>query len=265
MVSIILSLSLVAAIIYVLCKETDVFGKRWDNEYETDWTTGIGYTIYTYLWWAGFLGSMALSYFLDDWSFREYCIVFIGTTLLYALLVGAWSVIRKERVDMIYHTYLLHSPDEIIKAIGGQITQKEYENEYERTVYQMAFQGGNYRVDYSDNNLNMTISMVFESVDIIQTYQIWLDNINVYNRYVGAAWKCSLHKSNEESIGIRFSCEVPVMGRLQNIKDYVLSIISDPYHAAREIQDNVHRDIQKYIDEQNKQHESCGESEEVVA
>ena len=55
------------------------------------------------------------------------------------------------------------------------------------------------------------------------------------------------------------------MGRLQNIKDYVLSIISDPYHAAREIQDNVHRDIQKYIDEQNKQHESCGESEEVVA
>lgn len=131
---------------------------------------------------------------------------------------------------------------------------------YRSAVYNVAFQGGNYRVDYVEDNLQMTISMVYDSIDILETYQFWLDNINIFNRYVGAAWKCSLHKSNEESLGIKFSCEVPVMGSLQNIKDYVQSIISAPFYAVREIHENVHESIQRCIDEQKKQQGATEES-----
>ena len=56
----------IAMIIYILKKETKLLGKRYDKEYETDLTKGLGWMVWSYLWWADCIVSMILSFFKYD-------------------------------------------------------------------------------------------------------------------------------------------------------------------------------------------------------
>ena len=109
LVTLIVVMTSLAMLIYILKKETNLLGKRYDKEYETDLTKGLAWAIWSYLWWGGCVVSMILSYFRDDWGYSNIFLLWIGTTLLFAALVAAWSVIRKERVEAIYSTNKVHT------------------------------------------------------------------------------------------------------------------------------------------------------------
>lgn len=66
-------------VVYVLKKETNILGKRYDKEYETDFTQGLGWAVWSYLWWGGCVVSMIMSFVSDDWGF----IIFLGVAFIY--------------------------------------------------------------------------------------------------------------------------------------------------------------------------------------
>jgi hypothetical protein len=111
LIPLIVTMTTIAMVVYVLKKETNLLGKKYNKEYETDFTKGLGWSIWSYLWWAGCGVSMFMSFVRDDWGYSNIFLLWIGTTLLYAALVAAWSVIRKDRVDAIYSTNKTHTTE----------------------------------------------------------------------------------------------------------------------------------------------------------
>ena len=53
LITLIVIMTIIAMVVYILKKETNLLGKRYDKEYETDITKGLGWAVWSYLWWGG--------------------------------------------------------------------------------------------------------------------------------------------------------------------------------------------------------------------
>ena len=100
---------------------------------------------------------MILSFFYDEWSFTNMFFLWIGTTLLFAALVAAWSVIRKERIDAMYLTNKVHTPDEIFEAIGAEVKEKLENKDYTQSNYMIAYQGGYFGFIFTEDSRWVTL------------------------------------------------------------------------------------------------------------
>ena len=198
LIPLIVTMTTIAMAVYILKKETNLLGKRYNKEYETDITKGLGWAIWSYLWWGGCAVSMFLSYTRDDWGYSNIFYLWIGTTLLFAALVAAWSVIRKERVDAIYSTNRVHTPDGIFEAIGAEIKEKSENKDYTASNYLIAYQGGYFCFTFPEDSKWVDITyQAFERCKYEYVNKILMEVNSLNYRFAG--WNCYLSLSGDEN------------------------------------------------------------------
>ena len=238
----------IAITVYILKKETNLLGKRYDKEYETDFTKGLSWAIWSYLWWGGCVVSMILSFFRDDWGYSNIFYLWIGTTLLFSALVAAWSVIRKERIDAIYSTNKIHTPDEIFGAIGAEIKEKKENKDYTVSDYLIAYQGGYFSFTFTEDSRWVDITyQAFERCKYEYVNKIMLE-VNSLNYNCGG-WNCYLSLSGDEKeerpLNVNLAYRFVLNGSLAQIKDSLKQILEQAFFVARDFSGQLKEKISK--------------------
>lgn len=238
----------IAITVYILKKETNLLGKRYDKEYETDFTKGLAWAIWSYLWWGGCVVSMILSYFKDDWGYSNIFYLWIGTTLLFSALVAAWSVIRKERIEAIYSTNKVHTPDEIFGAIGAEIKGKNDNKDYTVSDYLIAYQGGYFSFTFTEDSRWVDITyQAFERCKYEYVNKIMME-VNSLNYNCGG-WNCYLSLSGDEKeerpINVNLAYRFVLNGSLAQIKDSLKQILEQAFFVARDFSGQLKENISK--------------------
>lgn len=233
-----MGMTTMAIIVYILKKETNLLGKRYDKEYETDFTKGLGWAIWSYLWWGGCAVSMFLSFTRDDWGYGNIFLLWIGTTILFAALVAAWSVIRKERVDAIYSTNKVHTPDEIFEALGVEINEKTENEDYTVVNYWISYQGGRFGFTFTENSRWVDITYhAFQKCRYEYINKIMLE-VNSFNFKTGG-WYCYLGMSGDENeekpLTVNLSYRFVLNGSLAQIKESLKGMLEHAFLASREL------------------------------
>lgn len=237
LITLIVVMTSLAMFIYVLKKETNLLGKRYDKEYETDFTKGLAWAIWSYLWWGGCVVSLILSYFRDDWGYSNIFLLWIGTTLLFAALVAAWSVIRKERVDAIYSTNKVHTPDEIFRAIGAEIKEKSENKDYTVSDYLIAYQGGYFSFTFTEDS--RWVDIIYQSFErcryeYVNKIMLEVNSIN----YRLSGWNCYLSLSGDEKeerpLNVNLAYRFVLNGSLAQIKESLKQILEQAFFVARD-------------------------------
>ena len=248
LIPLIVTMTTIAMAIYILRKETNLLGKRYNKEYETDITKGLGWAIWSYLWWGGCAVSMFLSFIRDDWGYSNIFFLWIGTTLLFAALVAAWSVIRKERVDAIYSTYKVHTPDEIFEAIGAEIKEKSENKDYTVSNYLIAYQGGYFSFTFTEDSRWVDISyQAFERCKYEYVNKILME-VNSLN-YNFTGWNCYLSLSGNENeerpLNVNLAYRFVLNGSLAQIKESLKQILEQAFFVARDFSGQLKEKISK--------------------
>ena len=248
LVTLIVVMTSLAMLIYILKKETNLLGKRYDKEYETDLTKGLAWAIWSYLWWGGCVVSMILSYFRDDWGYSNIFLLWIGTTLLFAALVAAWAVIRKERVEAIYSTNKVHTPDEIFGAIGAEIKEKSENKDYTVSDYLIAYQGGYFSFTFTEDSRWVDITyQAFERCKYEYVNKIMLE-VNSLN-YKFCGWNCYLSLSGDENeerpLNVNLAYRFVLNGSLAQIKESLKQILEQAFFVARDFSGQLKDKISK--------------------
>ena len=248
LIPLIVTMTTIAMAIYILRKETNLLGKRYNKEYETDITKGLGWAIWSYLWWGGCAVSMFLSFIRDDWGYSNIFFLWIGTTLLFAALVAAWSVIRKERVDALYSTNKVHTPDEIFEAIGAEIKEKSENKDYTVSNYLSAYQGGYFSFTFTEDSRWVDISyQAFERCKYEYVNKILME-VNSLN-YNFAGWNCYLSLSGNENeerpLNVNLAYRFVLNGSLAQIKESLKQILEQAFFVARDFSGQLKEKISK--------------------
>ena len=248
LIPLIVTMTTIAMVVYVLKKETNLLGKKYNKEYETDFTKGLGWSIWSYLWWAGCGVSMFMSFVRDDWGYSNIFLLWIGTTLLYAALVAAWSVIRKDRVDAIYSTNKTHTPEEIFEAIGAEIKEKGENKDASSTNYLIAYQGGYFTFTFTEGFRWADITyFAFESCKYEYVNKILME-VNSLN-YNLAGWNCYLSLSGDENeekpLNANLSYRLVLNGSLAQIKTSLKELLEQAFHVARDFSAELKEKIKK--------------------
>ena len=248
LIPLIVTMTTIAMAVYILKKETNLLGKRYNKEYETDITKGLGWAIWSYLWWGGCAVSMFLSYTRDDWGYSNIFYLWIGTTLLFAALVAAWSVIRKERVDAIYSTNKVHTPDGIFEAIGAEIKEKSENKDYTASNYLIAFQGGYFSFTFTEDSRWVDITyQAFERCKYEYVNKILME-VNSLN-YNFAGWNCYLSLSGDENeerpLNVNLAYRFILNGSLAQIKESLKQILEQAFFVARDFSGQLEEKISK--------------------
>jgi len=248
LIPLIVTMTTIAMAVYILKKETNLLGKRYDKEYETDFTKGLGWAIWSYLWWGGCAISMLLSFFRDDWGYSNIFLLWIGTTLLYAALVAAWSVIRKERVDAIYSTNKVHTPEEIFRAIGAEIKKKSENKDYTVSDYLIAYQGGYFCFTFTEDSKWVDITyQAFEQCKYEYINKIMLEVNSINYKYCG--WNCYLSLSGDENtqkpLNVNLAYRFVLNGSLKQIKESLKQILEQAFFVARDFSGQLKEKIGK--------------------
>ena len=252
LISLIVSMTLIAMVVYVLKKETNILGKRYDKEYETDFTQGLGWAVWSYLWWGGCVVSMIMSFVSDDWGFSNTFILWIGTTLLFSALVAAWSVIRKERIDALYSTNKVHTPDKIFEALGVEVKDKKENENSTKAYYWVAFQGGHFCFTFTKDSK-------WVDIHFYNFYDCKYEHINkalmVANsiNYNKRGWCCNLsmsgNETSEKPLSATLSCTFATNGSLAQIKQSLKELMELAFHIARdycaELDEAIKKDEEK--------------------
>ena len=236
----------IAMIIYILKKETKLLGKRYDKEYETDLTKGLGWMVWSYLWWADCIVSMILSFFKDDWSFTNMFFLWIGTTLLFSALVAAWSVIRKERIDVMYSTNKVHTPDEIFEAIGAKVKSKIKDEKSAYTNYMVAYQGGRFIFTFTEDSRWIDIvHFSFEKCKYEYINKLTLEINSLNSQQEG--WSCyfDICSGEETFLTVSLTCRFVLNGSLKQVKESLEEILEQDFFIAREFSRRLQEKISK--------------------
>lgn len=248
LITLIVIMTIIAMVVYILKKETNLLGKRYDKEYETDITKGLGWAVWSYLWWGGCVVSMILSFFYDEWSFTNMFFLWIGTTLLFAALVAAWSVIRKERIDAMYLTNKVHTPDEIFEAIGAEVKEKLENKDYTQSNYMIAYQGGYFGFIFTEDSRWVDITFhAFECIKYEYFNKIMMEVNSLNYKYCG--WNCYLSLSGDENtqkpLNANLAYRFVLNGSLKQIKDSLKQILEQAFFIARDFRDELQEQISK--------------------
>lgn len=248
LITLIVSMTLIAMVVYVLKKETNILGKRYDKEYETDFTKGLAWAVWSYLWWGGCAVSMIMSYVSEEWSFSDMFLLWIGTTLLYATLVAAWSVIRKERVDALYSTNKVHTPEKIFEALNVEVKNKEESEDNTRTYYWVAYQGGHFCFTFTEDSRWVDIhfgNFCDCKYEHINKALMIANSINYNNR----GWCCNLSMSGDETsekpLSASLSYTFSTNGSLAQIKQSLEAMMQLAFHIARDFSAQLDEAIKK--------------------
>lgn len=248
LIPLIVTMTTIAMAVYILKKETNLLGKRYNKEYETDITKGLGWAIWSYLWWGGCAVSMFLSYTRDDWGYSNIFYLWIGTTLLFAALVAAWSVIRKERVDAIYSTNRVHTPDGIFEAIGAEIKEKSENKDYTASNYLIAYQGGYFCFTFPEDSKWVDITyQAFERCKYEYVNKILMEVNSLNYRFAG--WNCYLSLSGDENeekpLNVNLAYRFVLNGSLAQIKESLKQILEQAFFVARDFSGQLKEKISK--------------------
>ena len=248
LIPLIVTMTTIAMAVYILKKETNLLGKRYNKEYETDITKGLGWAIWSYLWWGGCAVSMFLSYTRDDWGYSNIFYLWIGTTLLFAALVAAWSVIRKERVDAIYSTNKVHTPDGIFEAIGAEIKEKSENKDYTASNYLIAYQGGYFCFTFPEDSKWVDITyQAFERCKYEYVNKILMEVNSLNYRFAG--WNCYLSLSGDENeekpLNVNLAYRFVLNGSLAQIKESLKQILEQAFFVARDFSGQLKEKISK--------------------
>ena len=248
LIPLIVTMTTIAMAVYILKKETNLLGKRYNKEYETDITKGLGWAIWSYLWWGGCAVSMFLSYTRDDWGYSNIFYLWIGTTLLFAALVAAWSVIRKERVDAIYSTNKVHTPDGIFEAIGAEIKEKSENKDYTASNYLIAYQGGYFCFTFTEDSKWVDITyQAFERCKYEYVNKILMEVNSLNYRFAG--WNCYLSLSGDENeekpLNVNLAYRFVLNGSLAQIKESLKQILEQAFFVARDFSGQLKEKISK--------------------
>ena len=244
----IVTMTTIAMAIYILKKETNLLGKRYDKEYETDFTKGLAWRVWSFLWWGGCIVSMFLSFIGKDWGYSNIFLLWIGTTLLFAALVAAWSVIRKDRIDAIYSTNKVHTPNEIFKAIGAEIIEKTENKKYTSTNYLIAYQGGYFSFTFTDDTKWVDITyQAFEKSRYEYLNKILME-VNSLN-YNICGWNCYLSLSGKEEeekpLNANLAYRFVLNGSLAQIKSSLKELLEQAFYVARDFSGQLKDKISK--------------------
>ncbi|MBQ8866567.1 MAG: hypothetical protein IJ013_02435 [Bacteroidaceae bacterium] len=248
LITLIVSMTLIAMVVYVLKKETNILGKRYDKEYETDFTKGLAWAVWSYLWWGGCAVSMIMSYVSDEWSFCDMFLLWIGTTLLYAALVAAWSVIRKERVDALYSTNKVHTPEKIFEALNVEVKEKTENEDNTKAYYWVAYQGGHFCFTFMEDSrwVDIHFANFYDcKYEHINKALMIANSINFNNR----GWCCYLTMSDDETsekpLGASLSYTFSTNGSLVQIKQSLEAMMQLAFHIARDFSAQLDEAIKK--------------------
>ena len=140
------TIAITAIVFYVLLKETSVFGKKYNDNYEMDVTKKLGYKVWTFMWIFTCLLSVIFNIVHGDWSGMDDLILLVGTTIIFVLLFSAWTFIRKKTVSGEHYSCQSQSPKELFELLGVEII-----NRHEDNVYTIAYQGGYFRFHFMEN------------------------------------------------------------------------------------------------------------------
>ena len=257
--TIILIMTTIAFVVYLLRKETDLLGKRYDVEYETDITQGAGYVVWTYLWWADCLVAMVLSFVREDFRGGDICLIWIGSTLLYAALVAAWSVIRKEKIAALYSINRVHRPEDIIRALGGEIQKKrsiENDTGYE---FLIVFQGGNFLLTFRKDT--RWVELVYPNFSSCK-YAFLNESLLLANYLNNKQndWTCCLdvqgNLGKEEILEFNLSAHLALTGSLVQIKQNLHTLLEKAFYIARHCNANLEQEIRRKEEQIEKEKEN---------
>ena len=174
--------------------------------------------------------------------------LWIGTTLLFAALVAAWSVIRKERIDAMYLTNKVHTPDEIFEAIGAEVKEKLENKDYTQSNYMIAYQGGYFGFTFTEDSRWVDITFhAFESLKYEYFNKIMME-VNSLN-YKCYGWYCYLSLSGDENtekpLNANLAYRFVLNGSLKQIKDSLKQILEQAFFIARDFRDELQEQISK--------------------
>lgn len=241
---VILITTAIAMAVYILKKETNLLGKRFDREYETDITKGLGWAVWSYLWWGGCIISMILSFVRDDWGYSNIFLLWFGTTILFAALVAAWSVIRKERIDAIYSANKIHSPEEIFEAIGAEIKEKKENEDYTLSSYLIAYQGGYFYFAFTENFRAVDICYdAFDKCEFehLNKALIVANGINLNS----TGWLCHISLNENDVLHANLMYRYVLNGSLAQKKDDIKGLLEKAFRVGRDFSGQLKEKINK--------------------
>lgn len=232
--------------IYILLKETTIFGKRYNDNYETDVTRKLGYKVWTFMWMFTCLLSAFFSFTRNDWGGKEFFLLVLGTTLLFVILLSIWTIIRKRSGSSECYSYLRHSPDDLFNLLGVEIMERR-----ENGDYIIAYQGGYFLFSFVQDSEWVDIHFLnFDSCKYEYIHQAELIVNSVNLRYWG--WSCYLRMAGDEALEkpleASLSYRFPLAGTLPQIKVLLREVLEQAFHIAHYFRNSLAEDIKKKKD-----------------
>lgn len=239
-------IAITTMVLYVLLKETSVFGKKYNDNYETDITKKLGYKVWTFMWIFTCLLSVMFNLLRSDWKGMDDLSLIIGTTILFVILLSAWTFIRKRSRSAEYYSWQNHSPEDLFNLLGVEIVDRSEDNHYT-----IAYQGGYFRFNFMEDA--EWVDIIFFDFDSckyehIHQAQMVVNHVNL--KYSG--WTCYLTMSGDESeekpLHASLSFRFALAGSVPQVKDLLKEVLSQSFYIVHDFRSKLVEDIKKKKD-----------------
>lgn len=246
LVILIIVIAFAAMTIYIMLKETTIFGKKYNDSYETDVTRKLGYKVWTFMWIFTCLLSIVLNYTLNSWKGSDDLILMFGSTCLFVILLLGWNFLKKRSCNADYYSHMKHVPGDLFNLLGVEIVEKR-----ENGDYVVAYQGGYFLFSFVQDSEWVDIHFLnFDSCkyEYLHQAQMIVNNVNL--RYWG--WSCYLQMSGdeaaEEPLQASLSYRYALAGTLPQIKILLKEVLEQAFHIAHYFRNTLAEDIKKKKD-----------------